>query len=373
VTVRKKRGVVLEIIGSDMVLLTPEGEFVKRPVLDSSVVLGQEFHYCETVEVINPPKQGFLTKWRRSGLAVAAVFLMLILTPTMLNMLSMTTETVAYVTIDVNPSIELAIDNKGAVVSAEGLNDDGRRVLQSIELVGLVGLKSEIAASRIVKELVEFGYIKRGDAATLMITVRSVKSGNQVALGLKEKLTVATKETLAQNEVKYAVVEAHMINEELRLSAEQTGVSPGKYLFMLQERKLELAVVPELIQVHDNKPGNISITGADAEEAITIAPKAGADSKDIIEVAKAPVTPKSTNQNNETNKKNQDELDEQTIIAMLIVQLEANNLEKLYELAFLYELDAEKLEKLIADKDNLLKQPLKPEGVILDEEVIEIK
>jgi hypothetical protein len=356
-----------------MILLTPEGEFVKRPVLGNSVILGQEIHYCETVEVINPPKQKLLTKWRRSGLAVAAVLLMLILTPAMLNMLSVTTETVAYVTIDVNPSIELAIDNKDAVVSAEGLNEEGRRLLERIELLGL---KSEAATARIAKEIVALGYIKRGDAATLIITVRPVKSGSQVVLGLKDKLVATTKETLAQNEVKYAVVEIHLIDEELRLSAKQTGVSPGRYLFMLRERQAELysadgnelapanKAVSDTNNPLDSEPVSTAEPNAETEGKIVPPPKTAEDSKKAVELAKAPVTPKSTSENNEQNKKDQGKLqeqDEQILLAMLIKQLELEvvDLEKLNELAFLRSLDPEKREEILADKNellNLLKQ-----------------
>ena len=232
----KKRGVVLELSDSEMILLTAEGEFVRRPVLNNSVVVGQEICYSENVEPLLKPRLGaqFLTRWRRSGLAVAVVLLLLLLTPTLLNQMPMASETVAYVTIDVNPSIGLGIDNKNTIVSSEGLNKEGADIISAIDVVGM---SSENAVKAITEKIIIMGFIKQDEAAQLMITIRPVRAGknNKLIAEIEQKLSESTKAALAKDNVKYTTVASALIDEELRISAQVAGVSPGRYLMMLAD------------------------------------------------------------------------------------------------------------------------------------------
>ena len=219
-----------------MILLTAEGEFVRRPVLNNSVVVGQEICYSENVEPMLKPKLGaqFLTRWRRSGLAVAVVLLLLLLTPTLLNQMPMASETVAYVTIDVNPSIGLGIDNKNTIVSSEGLNKEGADIISSIDVVGM---SSENAVKAITEKIIIMGFIKQDEAAQLMITIRPIRAGknNKMIAEIEQKLSESTKAALAKDNVKYTTVASALIDEELRISAQVAGVSPGRYLMMLAD------------------------------------------------------------------------------------------------------------------------------------------
>ncbi|MDW7674608.1 MAG: anti-sigma factor domain-containing protein [Bacillota bacterium] len=298
--IRKRRGVVLELTQEDMVLLTPEGEFIRRPVLNGAVSIGQEVHYTENAEVVAPPKERFFNKWRRSGLAVAAVLLLLILTPAMLNQMPIASETVAYVTVDVNPSIELGIDNKDMVSTALGLNDDGEKVVNSLQLEGI---NSEKAVELITKKILEMGIIKKDEYTKVMITVRPVKAGNKVAVELEQKLAFTTKNVLAQDEVRFAVVSTALIDEELRVSAQVAGVSPGKYLMMLEENNnidnINIAALDEItaegspnVSNDDTKPTNeVPVPEPDKEEKqdtdkVQIALEPSANSTTLVEPAK---------------------------------------------------------------------------------------
>lgn len=62
----------------------------------------------------------------------------------------------AYVTVDINPSVEFICDENGKVIIASALNDDARIVLSDIDFTGE---DIEEAVKRLTKESEELGYI----------------------------------------------------------------------------------------------------------------------------------------------------------------------------------------------------------------------
>lgn len=83
----------------------------------------------------------------------------------------------AYVGIDVNPSIELGINRFDYVVSAEGLNDDGRAVLDDISVTGV---SYDQAVQVIDEALQEDGYLNND--ASVAVTVSCDDEGQCQAL-----------------------------------------------------------------------------------------------------------------------------------------------------------------------------------------------
>ena len=57
----------------------------------------------------------------------------------------------AYLTIDINPSVELGVTSSEKVISARGLNSDGEQILAK---VAVRGLKLQDAVARIVSQAV---------------------------------------------------------------------------------------------------------------------------------------------------------------------------------------------------------------------------
>lgn len=224
-----KNGIVMEVKESELVVMTPDGEFLHRPYAENPPQIGEEISF--TVATRAKPRT-FLTRWRQAGLAVAAMLLLFILTPAMINQLPVSSEMVAYVTVDVNPSIELGVNNKDKIVSAKALSESGNDVLESLNLIDK---RSEEAITEITRQMVAMGYIKAYEANKVMISVRSLTNNKELTDKLSENLVTATKVALAQDDVKLAIVSAIQVDEELRLSAEIAGVSPGKYVLMLEE------------------------------------------------------------------------------------------------------------------------------------------
>lgn len=67
------------------------------------------------------------------------------------------TDAASFVSLDINPSIELTVDSENKVVSVYGANEDGKVLLY--EETGIVGEDVELAVEKIVELAVELGYL----------------------------------------------------------------------------------------------------------------------------------------------------------------------------------------------------------------------
>lgn len=78
----------------------------------------------------------------------------------------------SFVRIDVNPSVELVLDQNDVVMSAYGANRDGKVLL--FEESGIVGAELDVALGNIASCAVRYGYVK--DDANVSVEVVSEKS-----------------------------------------------------------------------------------------------------------------------------------------------------------------------------------------------------
>lgn len=87
-------------------------------------------------------------------------------------------ETLSRVTVDINPSIELIVDEENKVVSVTALNDDG-----NIIIVGetFIGKTSEEAVALIVSIATETGYLLKGEVEAIENEINISVSGDEKA------------------------------------------------------------------------------------------------------------------------------------------------------------------------------------------------
>ncbi len=104
-----------------------------------------------------------------------------------------TTETQAYVSLDINPSIELIVDKDNKVISVRGENEDGQVLLY--QETGIKGEKIDDAISKITALAVEYGYLDENNKVVDTI----VSSGdNEFASEILSKVNTTITAT-AQN------------------------------------------------------------------------------------------------------------------------------------------------------------------------------
>ena len=155
--------------------------------------------------------------------AVAAVFVLLIagIFIAKNNGFGITNNSLAaVVSFDVNPSIELKVDNDEDVISVNGLNDDGKKVLEGMDLEDT---DLEVAVNAIIGSMLKHGYINEM-ANSILLSVSGVEGYDADAL-----------ETKLANEVNAllkngAVLSQNVSNADDKLVklADEYGITVGK-------------------------------------------------------------------------------------------------------------------------------------------------
>ena len=155
--------------------------------------------------------------------AVAAVFVLLIagIFIAKNNGFGITNNSLAaVVSFDVNPSIELKVDNDEDVISVKGLNDDGKKVLEGMDLEDT---DLEVAVNAIIGSMLKHGYINEM-ANSILLSVSGVEGYDADAL-----------ETKLANEVNAllkngAVLSQNVSNADDKLVklADEYGITVGK-------------------------------------------------------------------------------------------------------------------------------------------------
>lgn len=125
----RAKGVVVEIAGRDKVIvLTQRGEFCKVPFA-KPVCVGQE------IQFVRKRRLGVL-HFSLAALLVVSLASSSGLIRDRLRMIPGGSEPAYYVTLSINPRIELALNHGQRVVAIEGLNDNGRVLVSKLQVVG---------------------------------------------------------------------------------------------------------------------------------------------------------------------------------------------------------------------------------------------
>lgn len=166
-------------------------------------------------EAMQKPKRLLLPRLART-FAVAAAILVTIFSYT----LYFTAD--AYVSIDVNPSVELRLNRFDRVIGVYAFNEDGEVILES---VSLWGKPYSQAAALLIAAMEEAGYFS--GEALVSVTVQTAKSSKEQALC--ETLQSTVEDAVFATQA-MASVEVYAVSEGLRSSAHGCNMSPAKYL-----------------------------------------------------------------------------------------------------------------------------------------------
>lgn len=219
---KETKGIILEINNDKGIILTSSGEFKEIPVSNSQFDIGMEITYDER-------KKGSTAKYLFS-VAAAAVLVLIFFTT--LNFLQ-PQNVVAYVTLDINPSLEIALNKENKVISVNPLNDDGKNLIQNLNLVDK-GINETIEI--ITNEAISQEYISSANEENaVVITVISPKGkkSNYDNIVKSEEIADKVKEVTAKQGI---VVEAEglELKHEIRIAANEMELSPAKYLLLLE-------------------------------------------------------------------------------------------------------------------------------------------
>lgn len=155
-------------------------------------------------------------------------------------------EVTSRVQIDVNPSVELLVDEKNVVVSVSGLNEEGKMIVAGEKIVG----KDADEASKIVVDIMlQTGFIVKGSVSSdeneIKISVTSNTSELQASLN--EKINSKINKFLTENDVKAKITEVQAYTkaqvEAMLLAMDQTITAAEAKAMELNELYKEMAVI----------------------------------------------------------------------------------------------------------------------------------
>lgn len=242
-----ERGVILEMAGDRAVLLTPGGRFVRVPVQVSSWSIGQEVTFTEAdanasaaarsaeararVGTSWSPRRAAFAWTRRRVAAVAAVLALVLAAPGLYLYANRALPAMAYVSVDINPGVDLGVDVRGRVVSADPTNQDGATVLAKTQVLRL---EFEQALKNLTVVAIEAGFLNDQNSLVIVAAVPA-KAGTTLPPSLNktiEKAKNSTQSLLGQKNLG-AVVQTIVTDEATRQEAKSHNLSVGKFAIYL--------------------------------------------------------------------------------------------------------------------------------------------
>lgn len=216
-----KTGIIMEINERFLTLLTPEGEFLRARKQDQAYAIGQEIAFFP-IELKNGKLSRPLSIFRLSrgkGL-MAAAFAMMLAIVSFLPFLQ-NDEVYAYMSIDVNPSIELGVNQEYQVVELIPYNEEGKLIIQNIKSWKSNSIHE--VADKILLQIKKQGYFKENKEVVIaaVYTEQNKEADERIQKELADIKQAAQKEQL-----EVTLLEA---SKEEREAAIDKGLSPGLY------------------------------------------------------------------------------------------------------------------------------------------------
>lgn len=221
-----KKGIVMEIDDAFLTLLTPEGEFLHARRQNQPYLIGEEIHFFP-LEIVKTNKNNAvinILKLKPVWALMAALFIFLgSFFPIYQN-----NKAYAYMSIDVNPSIELAINKKMQVVEITGYNKEGKQIISHLNK----WKKKDVSkvAQTILAEMKEEGFFKTQEHV-IISTVRTKESEDKIEKKLQENIE-EIKESVNKEKLELTVLKGSKSEME---KAHDLGITTGKY----QDNKIQ--------------------------------------------------------------------------------------------------------------------------------------
>ena len=216
------KGIIMEIKRDILVMLTPEGEFVKgKRQPNQQYSLGEEIPFFPLVEERKMKKMVTNWNWKVSTPLVMACILILTLIS---SAVIPNNEAYAYISVDINPSVELTVNKDQQVISIEPYNEDGIKLLEHLPDWSQESL-SEVTKD-IIHESERLGYLKEGQ--NILITSSLInEEGNKDESTIMNSLNNLVEEYSSKYKANITVKET---TKDIREKATKKGMTAGSLL-----------------------------------------------------------------------------------------------------------------------------------------------
>lgn len=210
---RVVKGIVMDIAKDSAVIMTNDGEFLKVKKPSPSIALGDEITSTSCFE----KQKSHLSRY--AGLAAA---ILLLLIPFLYFREAYAT--VAYVNVDINPSLEIGINRYNRVNDITALNSDGAELIKDMPLKGL---EVKDALNKIIITAKDSGYINDGKVNNIEVALIALNPQN-VKIS-EDNLINYVKDAVETTNVD-ATIKVQGANREIHDNAKKENISTNKYL-----------------------------------------------------------------------------------------------------------------------------------------------
>ncbi|WP_442601646.1 anti-sigma-I factor RsgI family protein [Paenibacillus sp. KN14-4R] len=222
------KGIVVEMDDKELIVLLPSGQFDRISKEDRQCQVGDEIVYTGSVTAKSSIKGLIIAI---SGLAVAlvAAFFLVI----KLLGLSSSDEVVAYVSLDINPSIEMGVDESDQVRVMKGLNTDGEQLISTLKYEG----KPLEEVTQLVLNQAEKGALATKEA-DIVVSATVLKENSKLsdivlATNVKSQVVKHIQQKHAKDAEGFSVL-WFAVSPEMRQAAISKNMSMGKYAVYLK-------------------------------------------------------------------------------------------------------------------------------------------
>ncbi|MEL3974143.1 anti-sigma factor domain-containing protein [Rossellomorea oryzaecorticis] len=227
-----KKGIIMEIRRDVLIMMTPDGEFMNgKKTANQRYTIGEEIPFY-------PIKENSQVKVKRNWKAAASILTAAVLILTLFSgSFLQSNKAYAYVSVDINPSLELSLNKEQQVIDITPYNEDGEVLIEKLE----DWKKEDVSevAEEILRVSEKLGYLKKDQNVWITSTFTDL-SENQTHSALLKELNEFVKQYNDQHSAEIIMKET---TEDIREEAVEKGVTAGT---LLKEKKdKELIVNPD--------------------------------------------------------------------------------------------------------------------------------
>lgn len=230
------KAIIVDIQDDYIIVVNQKGEFIKVQNKYKDRQIGDEIEICEI---------GTRTSFRKIASIAAALIIVSVLAGYGMAFY----RPVTYVTMDVNPSVEISLNRFDRTVDVVGLNEKGKR------LVGNEKSYRALPAEEVMETLLERAREQKflNPESVVMITISNLKDEKKLALGKKLEQTAMKELEKIKGEGGISIqqegenkVELYVQHSSIKLhnEAKKLGISEGK--LVLYEKLKEKGINLEL-------------------------------------------------------------------------------------------------------------------------------
>lgn len=302
-----KKGLIMELKRDYAIVLNDDGG-MEKIVIKPQMAVGQKIFYfdediAETAEVSSSNHSKFkYSAFMKSFGSIAALFLIAFTFFYNMNM----NKTVAVVSLDINPSIQIEVDNNQNIIKVTGMNDDGK----NIDFSEIKGRNINDGIKAIKDILIEKEYLKNN--RDVLVGFAFVKNGEKA--DYEDNIKEAVLSNFDTENVTYLKAEDKKDVDE----AKEQGISLGRYeaskvVDEETKKKIVNAPVKEITEqikdkenviyydAEDNKSGELETSNTDKTNSVPV-DKSNADISDSkINTDAAADNSKKTNDNKDAD------------------------------------------------------------------------